>query len=282
MKSGDGMNGLYELGKKRHEETEVITMRLLGPFEMIDRQGEVVTPGPAKMRILLTLLCAHAGTVLPLHYLQTALWSDEPPRSAATALHVYISRLRKHLQCHGAEPGGLQTRPAGYVIDSDAFAFDHIVLRNLMSDADVAESQGRIEEAAQVLRRATALRRGPALGDLRDVRALSVVGRQLDEQLLVACGRKAELELRLDRHAELIPELLAIADDHPTHERIHQILMLCLYRSGRTVEALAAYARLRERLIDAAGLEPSTKTQQLQSRILRFDHELDHTNVLAS
>ncbi|WP_199516008.1 AfsR/SARP family transcriptional regulator [Nucisporomicrobium flavum] len=255
-------------------------MRLLGPFEVLGPDGRTITPGPAKMRTLLVLLCAYAGTSVSTQQLESALWTECRPRTAATALHVYVSRVRKHLESHGAEPVGISTRASGYVLDDGVYDLDHQTLRRLMQRADEAEAAGRVPEAVEILQQATALRRGPALAGFRDVPVLNSVGRQLDEQFLMVYGRKAELELRLDRHARLVPELFAVASEYPTHEHIHQLLMLCLYRTGRTAEALSVYAQLREHLIDAVGLEPGARSQRLQQRILQFDTQLDEADAL--
>ncbi|WP_189078948.1 AfsR/SARP family transcriptional regulator [Mangrovihabitans endophyticus] len=255
-------------------------MRLLGPFEVVGPDGQTITPRPAKMRTLLVLLCAHADTVVSTAQLEAALWTDCRPRTAATALHVYVSRVRKHLEGHGAEPVGIATRCAGYVLESAVYDLDHQRLRHLVQRAERAEALGAVTEAVDILQEATALRRGSALADFRDVRVLNSVGRQLDEQFLVAYERKAELQMRLLRHAQLIPELYAVAAEYPTHERLHQLLMLCFYRAGRTAEALSVYAQLREHLVDAVGLEPSARSQRLQQRILHFDTILDESSAL--
>ena len=51
--------------------------------------------------------------------------------------------------------------------------------------------------------------------------------------------------------------------------------MLALYRSGRQAEALEAYRRARETLVDELGIEPSPELQRLEQSILRHDTELD-------
>ncbi|SDY98446.1 DNA-binding transcriptional activator of the SARP family [Micromonospora pattaloongensis] len=259
-----------------------VFVNLLGPLEILDECGNSITPAPAKMRALVALLSAHPGVVMTTQQMQVALWPDNPPRTATTAMQVYVSRLRKHLDANGTPQGAIATRPSGYVLDDGDYVIDHQVFRSLVRQADHAESENRIEDAVEMLQQALLLRRGPALADLRMLPALNAIGRRFDEQMLATFGRKAELELNLDRHARLIPELIAMAAEHPLHEHIHQLLMLCLYRSGRAAEALSIYARLRELLIDAAGLEPSATTQRLQHRILQLDMRLSGADALAA
>jgi class 3 adenylate cyclase/tetratricopeptide (TPR) repeat protein len=51
--------------------------------------------------------------------------------------------------------------------------------------------------------------------------------------------------------------------------------MLALYRAGRQAEALDAYRRARETLVDELGIDPSPELQRLEQAILRQDAELD-------
>src|SRR3989442_9487913 len=51
--------------------------------------------------------------------------------------------------------------------------------------------------------------------------------------------------------------------------------MLALYRAGRQADALEAYRRARRTLMQALGLEPSPRLQELERRILNQDPELE-------
>jgi hypothetical protein len=51
--------------------------------------------------------------------------------------------------------------------------------------------------------------------------------------------------------------------------------MLALYRSGRQAEALDAYRRTRETLVETLGIEPTRKLHQLERAILAQDPALD-------
>ena len=55
--------------------------------------------------------------------------------------------------------------------------------------------------------------------------------------------------------------------------------MLALYRSDRQADALRAYGRLRRRLAEELGLDPSAKLQRLEQQIICGDPALrpDHT-----
>src|SRR5206468_1742531 len=76
-------------------------------------------------------------------------------------------------------------------------------------------------------------------------------------------------------HAQLVPELEEMAADHPLDERIHEQLMLALYRSGRQADALAVYHRLRGTLDEELGIGPGQALRDLETAILQQDPALD-------
>ena len=62
--------------------------------------------------------------------------------------------------------------------------------------------------------------------------------------------------------------------EHPLRERLWELLILTLYRSGRQAEALRAYAEARDHLVEELGLDPGPALRDLQARILAQDPSL--------
>ncbi|KOX44170.1 MULTISPECIES: AfsR/SARP family transcriptional regulator [Streptomyces] len=250
--------------------------QMLGPIEIQTSDGRQVTPKAMKLRSLLAYLCANRDEVASSSQLIDALWSGAPPQTAPTALHVYISKLRKHLQDIGLDAMSvLATRPPGYQLNLSGVALDVNDLENLLAKARVLRESGRKEEASEVFGQAIALWRGRALEDLRDIPAFDSIGRQLDERRVLAQEQRFELELELGNHTAIIGELFPLVDNRTTSENLHGLLMIALYRSGRTAEALATYSCLRRNLVDDFGIEPTPRLQRLQYAILAHDPSLD-------
>jgi DNA-binding SARP family transcriptional activator len=247
--------------------------RILGPLEVLDGDRTLELPGQ-RQRSLLALLLLHANQVVSSSRLIEELWPDEASESYAGALQASVSRLRKSLG-PGAEL--LVTFPTGYVIRLAPEQLDLDRFERLVQDAGAAEPR----EAADQLREALGLWRGPALADFAyEPFAQAAIGR-LEEVHLLAVEMRVDADLALGRHAALVAELDSLAVEHPLRERLRGQLMLALYRSGRQAEALAAYQSARRVLVDELGIEPGSALQELERAILRQDPALELAQATA-
>ena len=247
--------------------------RILGPLEVLEGEDALDVPGQ-RQRSLLALLLLHANQVISSSRLIEELWPDEASESHAGALQASVSRLRKSLGS-GAEL--LVTLQTGYVIRLAPGQLDLDRFERLVEEAGPAEPP----EAAEKLREALSLWRGPALADFAyEPFAQAAIGR-LEEVHLLAVEMRIDADLALGRHAGLVPELDALAAEHPLRERLRGQLMLALYRSGRQAEALAAYQSARSTLVDELGIEPGSAFQEVERAILRQDRALELAQTTA-
>ena len=72
----------------------MLGISILGPLEVLDDGNEVQLRG-AKHRALLVILILNRGKAVSADHLIDLLWGSRPPATAAKALQVYISGLRK-------------------------------------------------------------------------------------------------------------------------------------------------------------------------------------------
>ena len=239
--------------------------RILGPLEVSD-QDRALALGGLKQRSLLALLLLHANEIVATDRLIAELWGEAPPATVSKSIQVYVMRLRREL---GAER--LTTRAPGYVLHVEPEELDVAVFERLRGEARRAEPA----RAAEKLRAALALWRGPPLADLAyESFAQAEIGR-LDELRLAVLEERVDADLACGRHADLVGELEALIAANQLRERLRAQLMLALYRSGRQAEALEAYRAVRRELADELGLEPGEQLRRLERAILSHDPELD-------
>jgi len=249
-----------------------VEYRILGPLEVVDEGGPVAL-GRLKERLVLAVLLLHANEFVSRERLIDELWGAAPPPTAKKAVNVYVSQLRKALARNAHDP--ITTADGGYRFVVDPDELDAGLLPQLLATARERTSAGELEAAAELLREALALWRGPTLSGL----LLESYGReeivQLDELRLTALMDRIDCDIALGRHEEVLGELQVLVGEHRLRERLRAQQMLALYRADRQAEALAAYQQARKTLVEELGIEPSPALQRLQQGILRHDPSLE-------
>lgn len=241
-----------------------MNFRILGPLEVVVDGRPVAIPG-ARERALLAFLLLHANSAVTADRLIDELWGESPSASARKSLQVRIAGLRKAL---GGER--IVTQGPGYMLRVGANELDLAVFERWVARAEEAEPA----EAAELLRTALALWRGPPLADFTYVDFAQAAVQRLEEVRLAALARRIDADLALGREADLVPELRSLIDQHPLQERHRGQLMLALYRLGRQGEALEAYREARRVLVEQLGIEPGVALRELEQAILRQDASL--------
>ncbi|HET9292024.1 MAG TPA: BTAD domain-containing putative transcriptional regulator, partial [Actinomycetes bacterium] len=250
---------------------------LLGPLEARQRERPLRL-GSIKHRMLLAKLLLHPNQVVSTEELIVAVWGEEPPPTVKQSLQNHVAALRKAIETGNGEgpPRTLVTRDPGYLLRVDPERLDLHRFQRLDREGREALAAGDPARAADLLRQALALWRGPALADVAasaDVAWPELVG--VEELQVASTEARIEAELALGRHHELVAELEALVRLYPLREHLHGQLMLALYRSGRQADALAAYRAARRVLVDELGIEPSVGLQRLEQAILAQDPALD-------
>ena len=252
------------------ESAEVVYFRVLGPLEVV-AGGRTLTLGGPRQRALLAALLLHANEVVSSERLIELVWGGAPPETVTTALHGYVSGLRKLLEpgrAADAPPEVLLTRAPGYLLRVEDDDVDLHRFERLAREARDALARGEAEPALVLLEDALALWRGMPLDDLPPGPFAEAERQRLEELRLAAVEDRIDAELALGRHAHVVGEITALVARHELRERLRAQLMLALYRSGRQAEALAAYQEARRTLLDELGLEPTSELQRLERGIL--------------
>ncbi|MFB8142056.1 AfsR/SARP family transcriptional regulator [Streptomyces parvus] len=254
---------------------------VLGPLSVVD-DGIDRTPSAPKQRQMLALLLMNANHVVSMSQFVEELWEYSPPSSAVAAVHTYVMQLRRTLGGRPnsaspgpAGPGQLTTRDQGYVLRVEPGELDLDVYEDEVRSARNSLDCGALSRGARELRAAQQRWRGQILVDVPIGPLLHAAIAVVERNRLDALSRRISADLDLGRHHTLIGELSSLSLEHPADETLAAQLMLALYRSGRRVDALAVFHRLRHALRDEHGASPSARIQQLNTDILSAHPRLD-------
>jgi DNA-binding SARP family transcriptional activator len=252
----------------RAERAAALRFGVLGPVRAW-RGDEPLPTGSPQQRAQLAALLLREGRTATASELIDALWGDEPPSRALATIRTYASRLRKTLGS-----GVLHSESGGYALRlAEGDELDLLRAQELVADAEKARSSGDLARARALLDEALALWDGESLAHVPGPYAETQRTR-LEEWRLQHLESRLDMDLEQGHHGEAVSELTALTATHPLRERLRELLMLALYRSGRQAEALAVYADTRRLLAEELGVDPRPDLRELQQRILRADPAL--------
>lgn len=249
----------------------MLRFEILGPLSAV-RGGEQLRLGGERQRALLALLLVRANELVSTERMAEELFEAASNEGSSNAVYVAISRLRRALGDGGAL---IRTRRGGYTLELEPTQLDAAEFERLLSEGQALLASGEPSGALAHLREGLDLWHGSPLADLTPVDFVQAEANRLEELRLLADMERIDAELALGRHRELVADIKALVASEPLRERPRAQLMLALYRSGRQVEALAAYRETSELLRGELGLEPSRTLQELERMILRQDAALE-------
>ncbi|NHA69480.1 BTAD domain-containing putative transcriptional regulator [Phycicoccus flavus] len=238
------------------------TFRILGPLDIRRADGEAISVSGAKERALLTRLLLEPGRAVSDERLLRDVWPEaDDATSLRESLQVRISRLRRQL----AGAARITRAGAGYRLDADPEQVDATRFERLIGEsADAAPS-----EAVRLLEQALALWSSPPLAEL------SENGGDGHRERLMRLEREARTRLghslsAAGRPARAVPELAALAAEHPLDEAVATSLVTALHADGRSAEAVDVHRATVERMADE-GLDPTPGFRALVTDVLRHD-----------
>ncbi len=244
--------------------------RILGPIEVLD-DGVPVDLGAPKQRAVLAVLLLHANEVVSADRLVDLVWGEDPPRTAAHSVQIYISELRK---AFGGNGEVIVTRRPGYVLQTGTEAIDARRFERLVGEATSALRDGDEAGASAAAGSALGLWGGSPLADFtydefaqRDIERLTELHHR-------AVATLCEVHVSGGRPLEAVPMLRDAVRDDPLREESRRLLMLALFAGGRQAEALREFRDYRDTLADETGLDPSPDLLRLEEQILLRDPAL--------
>jgi DNA-binding SARP family transcriptional activator len=249
-----------------------VRFEVLGPMRAWHGRTELDLGSPQQRAVLAMLLLAR-GRQVSLDGLVDGLWEGRVPRSATGTVRTYVSRLRRILDAGPQHYGPIESIGDGYLLRLGPALLDLNAFERRLGEARAARERGDTARGARLLADALRLWRGTALAGVPGPYANS---RRvpLAELHVTATEEKLAADIALGDHTAAISELRVLLAEHPFRERLTELLMLALYKSGRQADALAVFDSVRRRLGDELGIDPGHSLRTLHERVLRADHRL--------
>ncbi|WP_346767992.1 AfsR/SARP family transcriptional regulator [Streptomyces sp. JB150] len=237
----------------------------LGPLVVHGAKGEVKLSGD-RQRILLNMLLLESNRVIEVERLIRAIWDDSPPVTDRSQIRICISSLRRQF-AGGDVPATIETHKTGYQLQVRDDDIDLHRFARLIGQARLEARTRAPGEVVGLFREALALWRGP-LGAGLGSPLLDSVALKYHEDYHSALEDCFELELRLGYHRRILGELTHHVTEHPFRETLIAQLMIALFQSGRTADALALFRTTRRRFSEELGIEPGERLRSLERLIL--------------
>jgi DNA-binding SARP family transcriptional activator len=239
---------------------EQLRVRLLGGLDIEGLDERAI--GSRKARTLVKVLALARGSAVSADTVVEALWPDgDAPTKPMDQIGVLVSRLRSVI-------GGdrLARSDAGWSLTVDWL--DVAELENRVDEAAARLAAGSPTAARAAARAALDLIRGELLADEPD--PVWAEAERVAVARLIARARivAAEATLAVGDPADAAAVAEGALDHDPYDEAALRTLMRAHAAAGRPASALAAYARMRERLSEDLGVDPVKETEELHTAIL--------------
>ena len=233
-------------------------------IEIAGTRCEARLPG-RQGRLLITYLVLRRHDVLTRSELAAALWPDDAPPGAETAVYALLSKCRTALGADLLSSRGpvRLTLPAQAWVDVDTARDAAHRAESALAQAQWSRAWGAAQTSLFIARR--------GLLPEEDLPWVVLVRRELQELYLRSLETYAAAALNLgdtelataERAAR---ELVVVA---PFRETGHRLLMQALVAGGNPAQALLAYEDLCRLLRDELGVAPSHETRDLHATVLR-------------
>ncbi|MEU6351071.1 BTAD domain-containing putative transcriptional regulator [Streptomyces sp. NPDC047072] len=256
-------------------EPGIPMLRVLGRMavEADDRELPV---GPPLRRLLLALLVARCGQVVPTELLIEEVWTGRPPKKPLATLQSHVSHLRAVLDppTRRGETSVLRHQAPGYVLLLPPSQVDVHHFEQLVHAGHLSLRGADPTAACATLTDALTLWQGAPYTEFDSIPSLAQELARLEQLRLTALEHRADARLRLGDAEQVVFELDSEVRGHPERERMVAHLMAALFTLGRQAEALAVYDRTRVYLAEELGVETGTELQRVRLAILRHEVEL--------
>ncbi|MGH1489237.1 MAG: BTAD domain-containing putative transcriptional regulator [Acidimicrobiales bacterium] len=259
--------------------TPSIDLRLLGPLSATVDGEPVSIGGPRQMAVLARLMLT-PDQVVSMNQLVESVWDGDEPNQPQVAIRSYVSNLRRAIEPNRQRRSSescLASSPPGYRLAIDTKSVDWVRFDCLVNEGRRHLLEGDPASAVRALRLSADLWGGTPCSGLPESPFFVAHTARLTELRETAVELLFEALLALGDHHLVAAEVEAAIAESPLRERLTELGMLAFYRSGRQSEALALGQRLRARLVEDLGVDPSRAIDTIELKILNHDSSLEPT-----
>lgn len=236
-------------------------IRLIGPTAIGADASTSVPVAGAVPRALVSALALDAGRTVTLDTLMMRIW-DDPPASARNAVHVAVSKVRETFG-----PTAIETVLGSYRLGFGLAQVDVLEMEAALGEARRLAAEPRWSDVFTIADTALALDGAdplPGQGTLWAAEKRSWIAEVSVELRML----RASALLELGRADDADREFTALQADAPLDERATVGRMRALRLLGRQPQAVQEFHRLRQRLVSALGVSPSSETSEVLRSVL--------------
>ncbi len=251
--------------------TTSIRLQLFGRPQIVVNNSSIMLPRGRSTEIIATL-AAVCPSAISADLLGRSVWAEaEDPTPNAT--YTAISRLRSFLSSVGA--GDLvQSDNDGYYLGIPASEIDVVAFET--RSTDVPNNGGlSVDAAKKVLSEWTGI--GFPVGQNPILRRWV---QRLVERRSRICEDLAIAQIRAGDPASAIIVCRDLVTEEPWREFVWALLIVALYRCGRSNDALAAFSHAKRTLLEELGLDPGPTLNGLELMVLTHDERLFGDQIL--
>ncbi|GAB3472977.1 AfsR/SARP family transcriptional regulator [Nocardiopsis coralliicola] len=233
------------------------------------------SPRPGAETAVFARLVLAAPHAVSVDTLTEGLWGDAAPRQSRQNLAAYVTRVRRALERAGLDRTLLEFRAQHYALRIPPEKVDWNRFRTLQRTAIALSTQGDHAGAYGAATEALDAWQDDPVPDGSGpwVEGVRVTMRSAHQSTLAQWARAA---LECGWEADALDRLSSAVTQYPCNEELVEALMRALLATGRSADALTAYAQLRQRLADELGTDPPATLRGLHRRILRGEEGPAH------
>jgi two-component SAPR family response regulator len=212
---------------------------------------------------MLKALIALGGKEVREDQISDALWPEADGDVAHESFATNLHRLRKLI---GNEKA-LQLREGRLTLDERFCWVDVWAFERILGQADVRWKEQPKEKAVLLVEKAMDLYKGPFLFREIEQPWAAAMSERLRSKFLRSVGRLGQYWQEAGQWEKALDCYQKGLEVENLAEEFYQGLMICRQHLGLRAEALSVYNRCKRALIQAFGIEPSSKTQALMENI---------------